>query len=221
MYQKPNAQTYTQERTIVKVLLIVVTSNRGLCGGFNSAVVKKTKTLIAQKYKDTQVEILTIGKKGFDLLKKDYKISSDKSAIYEEATFMNCSKIAAEVMESFANKTYDSAQIIYNHFKNAANQIATVEQFLPLRQEKKSTKAKDTADYIFEPHQKQIAIDLMPKYLKIHLFKAIRDSIAAEHGARMTRHAQSHRQRKRAQIRTFTYLQQRTASSHLQARYWR
>lgn len=172
-------------KNISKILLVVITSNRGLCGGFNSAVVKKTKKRIAEKYENCSVDLLTIGKKGFDLLHKNYNILEHKSEIYENRSFENCAKIAENLLQKFKNKTYDSIEIIYNHFKNAANQIVKVDSFLPL-QPKIKEKNNAQKEYIFEPKKQEILKDLQEKFLKMQLFKAIKDSIAAEHGARMT-----------------------------------
>ena len=174
----------TKKNNPSKILLVVITSNRGLCGGFNSAVVKKTKNYIA-KYPHCSVDVLTIGKKGFDLLDKNYNILENKSDLYENLSFENCSKIATDLIKKFENKTYDSVKIIYNHFKNAALQIVKIDSFLPLQQAQKE-KNEPPKDYIFEPNQTEILADLQEKYLKMQLFKAVRDSVAAEHGARMT-----------------------------------
>jgi F-type H+-transporting ATPase subunit gamma len=175
---------YAEQRDVNNVLFVVITSNRGLCGAFNSQVVKKTLQYIEDNYTDKNVTFLTIGKRGNDMLSKTYKILQNQSAIYEDLTFENSAKIASFLMESFANNTFDKIYLGYNIFKNAANQIPTVEQFLPIVPPKAN--ANNNLDYIFEPSKNEIVLELIPKSLKMQLYKSIRDSFAAEHGARMT-----------------------------------
>ncbi|MDP2088479.1 MAG: ATP synthase F1 subunit gamma [Flavobacteriaceae bacterium] len=175
---------YVDQREVSNVLFVVITSNRGLCGAFNAQVIKMTLQYIEDNYKDKNVTFLTIGKKGNDILSKTYTIVQNQSAIYEDLTFENSSKIASFLMESFADKTYDKIYLGYNMFKNAANQIPTIEQFLPIVPPKGD--ANNNLDYIFEPSKNEIVLELIPKSLKMQLYKAIRDSFAAEHGARMT-----------------------------------
>lgn len=175
---------YTKERDVNKVLLVVINSNRGLCGGFNSSVIKETISVIENKYNDKEVAILTIGKKANDILSKTHTIIDNKSDVFDDLTFKNVAAIAEELMTFYVDGSYDSIALVYNKFKNAATQIITNEQFLPIVQ----TKSEDTSnlDYIFEPSKKEIIEELIPKSLKTQLYKAIRDSFAAEHGARMT-----------------------------------
>jgi F-type H+-transporting ATPase subunit gamma len=175
---------YADQREVSNVLIVVITSNRGLCGAFNTQVIKMALQQIEDNYKDKNVTFLTIGKKGNDVLAKTHKIVQNQSAIYDDLTFENGAAIATYLMESFANKTYDKIDLAYNVFKNAANQIPTYEQFLPIVPEVKETSAN--LDYIFEPSKNEIVLELIPKSLKMQLYKAIRDSFAAEHGARMT-----------------------------------
>jgi F-type H+-transporting ATPase subunit gamma len=175
---------YSKQRKVSKVLLVVVTSNRGLCGGFNSSITKATKNAIATTYKDAEVELLTIGKKGNDLLSKEYKVIDNQDSIYDSLTFDNVAVIAENLMQLFAQGTYDKIEIVYNSFKNAATQIVNVEQFLPIKPIEVGMAI--SADYIFEPEKEEIVAALIPKSLKTQLFKAIRDSFASEHGARMT-----------------------------------
>ena len=175
---------YSKQRKVSKVLLVVVTSNRGLCGGFNSSITKATKNAIATTYKDAEVELLTIGKKGNDLLSKEYKVIDNQDSIYDSLTFDNVAVIAENLMQLFAEGTYDKIEIVYNSFKNAATQIVNVEQFLPIKPIEVGMAI--SADYIFEPEKEEIVAALIPKSLKTQLFKAIRDSFASEHGARMT-----------------------------------
>ncbi len=175
---------YASEREVSNILLVVITSNRGLCGGFNSSVIKKSIDLIQNIYVGKQVDVLAIGKKGNDLLSKEYTVIDNKSEVFDNLTFDNVAEIANHLMELFADEKYDKIEIVYNTFKNAATQIMTHEQFLPI------VPAADTentnADYIFEPSKLEIVQELIPKSLKTQLYKAIRDSFAAEHGARMT-----------------------------------
>lgn len=176
--------SYTKQREVQKVLLVVITSNRGLCGGFNSYVIKKSLDLIKGDYAGKQVSIYAIGKKGNDMLSKEHKVFKNKSEIYEDLTFDAAAEIANELMQLFEAETFDKIEIVYNKFKNAATQILTNEQFLPIVPET-GTKSSNT-DYIFEPSKIEIVQGLIPKSLKTQLYKAIRDSFASEHGARMT-----------------------------------
>jgi len=175
---------FSKQREVSNVLLVVITSNRGLCGGFNSSIVKEADHIIKNQYQDKQVDILTIGKKGYDLLKKEHTIIENKSDIFDELTFENVAVIAENIMKLFTEGSYDKIQLVYNQFKNAATQIPTIEQYLPIESSKKEVSSNH--DYIFEPSKSEIVLELIPKSLKTQLFKAIRDSFAAEHGARMT-----------------------------------
>ena len=175
---------YSKQREVSKVLLVVVTSNRGLCGGFNSSVIKETTQNIAANYQDIDVDLLTIGKKGNDILSKSYPVIDARNDIFDNLTFDFVAEVAEKIMKLYADGTYDKIEIIYNRFKNAATQIPQVEQFLPIKPEEGDTNA--SADYIFEPSKEKIVLELIPKSLKTQLYKAVRDSFAAEHGARMT-----------------------------------
>ena len=175
---------YSKQREVSKVLLVVVTSNRGLCGGFNSSVIKETTQNIAANYQDIDVDLLTIGKKGNDILSKSYPVIDARNDIFDNLTFDYVAEVAEKIMKLYADGTYDKIEIIYNRFKNAATQIPQVEQFLPIKPVEGDTNA--SADYIFEPSKEKIVLELIPKSLKTQLYKAVRDSFAAEHGARMT-----------------------------------
>ena len=175
---------YSKQREVSKVLLVVVTSNRGLCGGFNSSVIKETVQNITANYQDIHVDLLTIGKKGNDILSKTYPVIDTRNNIYDELTFEKVAEVAEKIMHLYVGGTYDKIEIIYNRFKNAATQIPQVEQFLPIKPLEGDTNA--SADYIFEPSKEKIVLELIPKSLKTQLYKAVRDSFAAEHGARMT-----------------------------------
>jgi len=175
---------YAKQREVKKVLLVVITSNRGLCGAFNSSIYKKSLDLIDHAHAGKTVDILSIGKKGNDLLTKEYKVVDNRSEIFDDLHFNNVAVIAEHLMHIYADETYDQIEIVYNKFKNAATQIVTHEQFLPIVP---VADAKNTnVDYLYEPAKAEIVKDLIPKSLKTQLFKAIRDSFAAEHGARMT-----------------------------------
>lgn len=182
---------YSKQREVKNVLLIVITSNRGLCGGFNANVVKAAMRLAKEKYKNCKVSVLTVGKKGSDYFKKtDYGIvGSDMprglNELFDHLTFSNVAPIAEKVMKAFADGQFDKIELVYNQFKNAAVQITTVEQFLPVLPPKNKDNKK-AVDYIFEPSKEFIVEDLIPRSLKTQFFKALLDSLAAEHGARMT-----------------------------------
>lgn len=175
---------YSTEREVNKVLLVSITSNRGLCGGFNSSVIKETVKTINEKYNNTTVDLLTIGKKGNDILSKEYTVVENRNDIFDDLTFENVAEVAEKLMNLFVDGSYDKIEIIYNRFKNAATQIVQVEQFLPIQPVEGEANAN--LDYIFEPSKEEIILELIPKSLKTQLYKAIRDSFAAEHGARMT-----------------------------------
>ena len=175
---------YSKQRDLSKVLLVVVTSNRGLCGGFNSSVVKETVQNITANYQDVHVDLLTIGKKGNDILSKTYPVIDTRNDIYDDLTFDKVAEVAEKIMHLYVDGTYDKIEIIYNRFKNAATQIPQVEQFLPIKPVEGDANAN--ADYIFEPSKEKIVLELIPKSLKTQLYKSVRDSFAAEHGARMT-----------------------------------
>lgn len=175
---------FAEQRPVNKVLLVVVTSNRGLCGAFNANVLKKTKERM-KFYADKEVEILTIGKKAHDILSKSEKIFANESQVYDELTFENVADIAQVLMDLYVNEKVDRVEILYNQFKNAASQVVMTEQFLPLEPIDNGDE-NAVADYIFEPSKEEIINSLIPSSLKTQLFKALLDSNAAEHGARMT-----------------------------------
>ncbi|MEC4115772.1 ATP synthase F1 subunit gamma [Myroides phaeus] len=179
-----NSGVYSRERDIKNVLIVVITSNRGLCGGFNAYVIKQINALKSTIYKDANVDILTIGKKGHDVLRKTFNVIDNRSDLYDQLDFENSSVIAEEMMDAFVQEKYDSIQIVYNQFKNAATQIVVTEQFLPLLPIE--TNENVTSDYIYEPSKEEILSTLIPLSLKTQLFKSVADSVASEHGARMT-----------------------------------
>jgi F-type H+-transporting ATPase subunit gamma len=176
---------YTEQRPVQNVLVLVITSNRGLCGGFNSNVVKAVSKNISTVYTNKKVSLITLGKKGNDILQKSFEIETNNNEIFDELTFSNASAIADSFMADFTSKKYDKIEVVYNRFKNAATQIVTTETLLPIVSEQDDQNAAG-ADYIFEPTQENIVQELLPKSIKMQLFKALRDSFASEHGARMT-----------------------------------
>lgn len=178
------AGVYAEQREVNKVLLVVVTSNRGLCGAFNANVIKATRTLIDKTYAGKQVDVLTIGKKGFDLVGKTETVFANRSDLFDALTFVNVEAVAQQIMDAFIEGSYDKVEVIYNQFKNAATQIVQTEQFLPLKPIE--TESNATVDYIYEPSKEEIILNLIPASLKTQLYKAVLDSNAAEHGARMT-----------------------------------
>ena len=178
------AGVYAEQREVNKVLLVVVTSNRGLCGAFNANIIKATRTLIDSTYAGKKVDVLTIGKKGFDLVGKTETVFANRSDLFDALTFVNVEAVAQQIMDAFIEGSYDKVEVIYNQFKNAATQIVQTEQFLPLKPIE--TESNVTVDYIYEPSKEEIILNLIPTSLKTQLYKAVLDSNAAEHGARMT-----------------------------------
>ena len=176
---------YTQIRSKQKTLIVSLTSNRGLCGAFNSNIIKKTRQLIDHDFVEQDVTLITIGKKGSEVLEKTEKIISVHDAVFDDLNYENVGQIAQDIMDEFAEENFDEVVLVYNRFKNAATQIVEVEPFLPIVTELNDSVSAST-DYIFEPSKSEIINDLLPKSLKMQLYKAVRDSFASEHGARMT-----------------------------------
>ncbi|WP_299208202.1 ATP synthase F1 subunit gamma [uncultured Dokdonia sp.] len=179
-----SGSNYADNREVNKVLIVVISSNRGLAGAFNSNIVKEAKRLAEVTYANKEVSFITIGKKANDIIRKSNTVITNNNQIFDELTFDNVAAIAEDLMERFATGEVDKIEIIYNKFKNAATQIVTTEQFLPILPIE--TAETSNADYIFEPSKAEIVEGLIPKALKTQLFKGIRDSVASEHGARMT-----------------------------------
>ncbi|MFT5237226.1 MAG: F-type H+-transporting ATPase subunit gamma [Ulvibacter sp.] len=176
---------FSEQRELNNVLVVAITSNRGLAGAFNSNIIKQAKVLAEVTYVDNKVDFFTIGKKGNDILKKSGNVIENNIAIFDDLSFDATSEIAEQLMDLYANNKYDRIVIVYNNFKNAATQFILTEQFLPILPPKVS-ETNTTADYIFEPSKAEIVEGLIPKSLKTQLFKSLRDSVASEHGARMT-----------------------------------
>ena len=179
-----------EERSIEKVLLIVVTSDRGLCGGYNANIIKLAKATIAEKYQAQynkgNVAIWNIGKKGYEALTKSgYKTNETYKDIFLNLKFETVQAAAQAAMKAFENKEFDAIEIIYSEFKNAATQAFVAEPFLPIPKVAKKAGAKNT-DFIFEPAVETLIEELMPKILNTQLYKAVLDGNASEHGARMT-----------------------------------
>ena len=174
-----------------KILIVIITSNRGLCGAFNANVIKEARRVIFEKYpeqvKAGNLKILTIGKKGYDHFKK-LRISMlpEKNNLLQDPAFENVNAVAEQIMTSFTSMEYDRVELIYNQFKNAAVQNLTNEVFLPVETVTAANIKTTPTDYIYEPDQEEIIKELIPKSLKIQFYKAILDSFVAEHGARMT-----------------------------------
>jgi F-type H+-transporting ATPase subunit gamma len=182
---------YGRQSAPEKVLLVVITSNRGLCGAFNSNVIRETRRVIsevyAEQYRSGNLWLLPIGKKGYDFFRKlKVNLLQERNSVLNSVSFENVEKIASDVMNGFVAKEFDRIDIIYNQFKNAAVQILTVEQFLPVVMAEGKDSGAGSVDYIYEPGKEAIVQELIPKSLKVQFYKAVLDSFVAEHGARMT-----------------------------------
>lgn len=178
-------KSFSLKRKINKVLIVAISSNRGLCGAFNANIFKEVNNLKSKPdYKNSEIHFLTIGKKINDSLSKTEKIIKNESGLFDNLNYQNVSSICENLMTYYLSHEYDHIELVYNSFKNAATQIIKSEQFLPIPVSESNDSLK--MDYIFEPSQESIVNTLIPKSLKMQLFKAVRDSFASEHGARMT-----------------------------------
>ena len=182
---------FTQVRPVNNVLILVVTSDRGLCGAFNANIGKATMALIQEKYADLhaagQVEVLTLGKKGAEYLgRRGYKLNTTHTEIFAGLNFNKVRVVGDEILADFAAGKYDVVELIFNEFKNVATQIIRTEQLLPLQESADSSTSASNVDYIFEPSEEQIINELIPKSVKLSVFRALLESNASEHGARMT-----------------------------------
>jgi len=182
---------YTQEREPNKILIINISSNRGLAGAFNMNVIKTSNNLISEKYSEQlrkgHVHIVAIGKKVQDFYeKRKYTVIGNNNELYSDLSFENTSKITESVMAAFAKGEYDRVELVYNQFRNAAVQILTTEQLLPVPKSDNITANTTRVDFILEPTQEEIVEQLIPKSIKTQVYKAVLDSYASEHGARMT-----------------------------------
>lgn len=186
------ASPYTVDRKPSNVLVVVIASNRGLAGAFNTNVIKTANQLIAERYSEQlragNVHIIGIGKRAQDYyLKRNYQVVGNHNDLFLELNFENTSKITEVIMEGFASGEYDRVELVYNRFKNAAVQILTTEQLLPLLPANEEAGASEIeVDYIIEPSKEKIVEELIPKAIRVQLYKAVLDSHASEHGARMT-----------------------------------
>ncbi|MBM3401737.1 MAG: ATP synthase F1 subunit gamma [Bacteroidetes bacterium] len=182
---------YTQEREPNKILIITISSNRGLAGAFNMNVIKTTNNLISENYSEQlrkgNVHIVAIGKKVQDFYeKRKFTVLGNNNELFSDLSFENTSKITESVMAAFAKGEYDRVELVYNQFRNAAVQILTTEQLLPVPKSDKLIAKTTQVDYILEPSQEEIVEQLIPKSIKTQVYKAVLDSHASEHGARMT-----------------------------------
>ncbi len=177
-----DTSVYALKREVKKVLYIAITSNRGLAGAFNSSVVKELNLKVAET--KAEVEVLTIGKKAFDAVKKNRTVYDNQSAIFDHMSFDAVAKITSTVMKDFSEGRFDEVHLIYNKFINAATQEVKAEQLLPISMPESDGNVN--SDYIFEPNRTEILESLIPKSIKTQVYKAVLDSIASEHGARMT-----------------------------------
>jgi len=194
------ASPYLQQRQPVRVLVVVVSSNRGLAGAFNTNVIKTANNLIAEKYSEQlragNVSIVAIGKKSQEFFqRRKFNVIGNNNDLYLDLNFINASKITESIMQGFINGDYDRVELVYNHFRNAAVQYQVAEQLLPVplpeAKPAETVKTKDAVienqvNYILEPSQEEIVEQLIPKNIKIQLYRAVLDSNASEHGARMT-----------------------------------
>lgn len=182
---------YSEQREVNNVLIVAVTSNRGLCGAFNANIIKRINAVKKEKYQGKNVEVLSIGKKAYDHFKKNNDgvqgdhLPEHLNDLFEDLNFDAVAAEAEKIMQAFVDKKYDEIVVVYNQFKNAAMQLVQVEQFLPVLPPETEEEVA-TTDYIFEPSKEYMVEELIPKSLKIQLYKAVLDSNASEHGARMT-----------------------------------
>lgn len=188
--ESKGSSPYIEERTTKKVLLVVISSDRGLCGAFNSSAFKYAKALIEEKYADVEIEegldIMPIGKKSFEFFsKRGYHVDDRFYTMFDNLSFESAKEAAEDIMKAFEERQYDCVEVIYNEFKNVATQIVKSEQLLPIKSVENESSSNEV-DYIYEPSQDFIFNDLIPKSLKIQFYKAILESNASEHGARMT-----------------------------------
>jgi F-type H+-transporting ATPase subunit gamma len=175
---------FANQREVNKVLIVAINSNRGLCGGFNSNIIKESTRLAKEVYANQDVSFVVIGKKANDILSKNFSVISNNSKVFDDLTFNNVAETAQMLMDKFELGEFDKIELVYNKFKNAATQIIMTEQFLPIVPAEGDQTIN--LDYIFEPSKIEIVETLIPKSLKTQLYKAVRDSFASEHGARMT-----------------------------------
>lgn len=185
-----NEGVYSQQRDVKNVLVVAITSNRGLCGGFNNNVVKEIRANVLNQFPGAKINVLSLGKKAFDVYKKadnhyTGEFGESPFAIFDQLTFDHTAAIADKIMNAFAHSKFDKVILVYNKFKNAGTQVVVNEQMLPV-EANASQAASSSVEYIYEPEKNKILEDLIPRSLRVQLFKALLDSNAAEHAARMT-----------------------------------
>jgi F-type H+-transporting ATPase subunit gamma len=185
-----NEGVYSQQRDVKNVLVVAITSNRGLCGGFNNNVVKEIRANVLNQFPSAKINVLSLGKKAFDVYKKadnhyTGEFGESPFAIFDQLTFDHTAAIADKIMNAFAQGKFDKVILVYNKFKNAGTQVVVNEQMLPV-EANASQAASSSVEYIYEPEKNKILEDLIPRSLRVQLFKALLDSNAAEHAARMT-----------------------------------
>lgn len=178
---------FAEKREVRNVLIIPVTSDKGLCGAFNTNIIKAVNLAVAKQFSDKDITILPIGKKAFEAFKKrDFKLVSDYSQLFQDLTFDNARNAAEFAMNAFIAGEYDQVVLVFNEFKNVATQEVIVEQFLPMKKDDSADEKTAETDYLLEPSRKYIIEELVPTSLKIQFYKAVLESNASEHGARMT-----------------------------------
>lgn len=176
---------YAQSREVKRILYIPITSNKGLAGAFNSSIIKELNSLLT-KNASKEIEILAIGKKVYDSVRNSKKVFDNQSPLLDHLSFDSVAGVAEVVMNEFLEGNFDEVHIVYNQFVNAATQVVQTEQLLPISMPEVSEEGESETDYIFEPNKSEILDNLIPRSIKTQLFKAILDSLASEHGARMT-----------------------------------
>jgi F-type H+-transporting ATPase subunit gamma len=186
-----NDSVYSHQSAINKVLIVAITSNRGLCGAFNTNVIKKTNYLLSHDYSrqnaQHHVDIITVGKKATEFFSKPgYQLKAHHDHIWDGLNWSAAQVIAESILKKFSEGEYDRIDLVYNQFKNAGSQVLTVEQFLPVKPVEPVAGNTQNNDYIMEPSRDVIVDELIPKSLKVQFYKALLDSYASEHGARMT-----------------------------------
>ncbi len=183
--------SFAQERTINNVLVVLITSDRGLCGAFNANLIKQANSLVSEKYASCNVSILPVGKKGFDAFKNnaEVQVNDEFMSLFSNLSFDNSREASEYVMNAYLNEEFDAVEVVFGEFKNAAVQTIKAEQFLPVVMEKPAEEDKNAkqfvADYIFEPQKQALLEELVPKILKTQFFRYLLDNNASEHGARM------------------------------------
>lgn len=179
-----NESKYSEVREVKRTLIIAISGNRGLCGGFNNNIAKAVRKIYSEI--NGEADVLFLGKKAFDFTKKTVKNGKCNTSIFDDLSFDNSKEITSDIMEAYSNKKFDKVLLIYNSFKNAATQIVKTEQVLPMVNSNEDAIANTNADYIYNPSKEEIIEELIPKSIHLHLYKALLDSAASEHGSRMT-----------------------------------